>query len=152
MGALLGFDVVVNDPMAERERYPAASRLIDDDLDYQRLTPGAAASVVVATQHKGDHQSMLRTLASPAPYIALIASAKRSGLVLDYLRKEGVAEADFERVHAPAGHDLGARTPEEIALSVLSEVVMRRRGGSGGAMRERLRDRTARDFVTEAAN
>lgn len=110
-GAILGFDVVVNDPMAERERYPAASRLIDDDLDYQRLTPGAADYVVVATQHKGDHQSMLRALASPAPYIALIASAKRSGLVLDYLRKEGVAEADFGRVHAPAGLDLGARTP-----------------------------------------
>jgi xanthine dehydrogenase accessory factor len=89
--------------MAERERYPAAARLIDDDLDYRQLAPGAADYVVVATQHKGDHQSMLRTLASPAPYIALIASAKRSRLVLDYLCKEGVTEAEFRRVHAPAG-------------------------------------------------
>ena len=152
MGALVGFDVVIDDPMAERERYPAAARLIDDDLDYRQLEPGAADYVVVATQHKGDHQSMLRALASPAPYIALIASTKRSGLVLDYLRKEGVAEAEFRRVHAPAGLDLGAKAPEEIALSVLSEIVMHRRGGSGGAMREKLRDRAARDLVTQAAD
>jgi xanthine dehydrogenase accessory factor len=152
IGALVGFDVVVDDPMAERERYPAAVRLIEDDLDYGQLTPGAADYVVVATQHKGDHQSMLRALASPAPHIALIASRKRAGLVLDYLRKEGIAEAELGRVHAPAGLDLGARTPEEIALSVLSEIVMHRRGGSGGAMREKLRDRAARDLVAAAAD
>src|SRR5579884_3512656 len=51
---------------------------------------------------------MLRALAAPAPYIALIASSKRAGLVLDYLRQEGVAEAEFRRIHAPAGLDLGA--------------------------------------------
>ena len=70
IGALVGFDVVVDDPMAERERYPEAARLIDDDLDYEKLTPGAGDYVIVATQHKGDHQSMLRALRSPAPFIA----------------------------------------------------------------------------------
>jgi xanthine dehydrogenase accessory factor len=94
---------------------------------------------------------MLRALAAPAPYIALIASSKRAGLVLDYLRQEGVAEAEFRRIHAPAGLDLGAKTAEEIALSVLSEIVMHRRGGSGGAMREKRRDRAVRDLATEAA-
>ncbi len=151
VGALVGFAVVVDDPMAERERYPAAARLIDDDLDYGRLAPGPSDYVVVATQHKGDHQSMLRALASPAPFIALIASRKRSGLVLDYLREEGVEEAELRRVHAPAGLDLGAKTPEEIALSVLSEIVMHRRGGSGAAMREKLRPPAARDRVAEPA-
>ena len=137
--------------MAERERYPAATRLIEDDLDYGQLTPGPDDYVVVATQHKDDHQSMLRALASPSPYIALIASRKRSGLVLDYLREEGVEEAKMQRVHAPAGLDLGAKTPEEIALSVLSEIVMHRRGGSGAAMREKLRDHAARNLVAEPA-
>jgi xanthine dehydrogenase accessory factor len=149
IGALVGFDVVVDDPMAERERYPEAARLIDDDLDYEKLTPGASDYVIVATQHKGDHQSMLRALRSPAPFIALIASAKRSGLVLDYLRQEGIAENELARVHAPAGLDLGAKTPEEIALSVLSEIVVHRRDGSGFAMRDRLRHRSAREAVTE---
>jgi xanthine dehydrogenase accessory factor len=150
IGALLGFDVVVDDPMAERARYPEAARLIDDDLDYANLTPGADDYVIVATQHKGDHQSMLRALRSPAPFIALIASTKRAGLVLDYLREEGVTEPDLARVHAPAGLDLGGKTPEEIALSVLSEIVLHRRGGSSKAMRQKLR-RPSREAATAQA-
>ena len=79
-----------------------------------------------------------RALASEADYIALIASRKRSGLVLDYLREEGFSEDDVARVMAPSGLDLGARTPEEIALCVISEIVLTRRGGSGMRMREKL--------------
>jgi len=151
MGALLGFDVVVDDPMAERERYAEAARLIDDDLDYAKLAPGPADYVVVGTQHKGDHQSMLRALRSPTPFVALIASRKRSRLVLDYLRAEGLQQAELGRVHAPAGIDLGAKTPEEIALSVLSEIVMHRRGAGGGVMREKSAEHVSGDVVTQAA-
>jgi len=135
MGSMLGFRVVIDDPIAERSRYPDAARLIADDLDYLQLAPAAGDCAIVATQHKGDHRSLLRLMASPAAYIALIASNKRSLLVLDYLREEGVAEEQLARVHAPAGLDLGAQTPEEIALSVLSEIVMHRRGGNGTPMR-----------------
>lgn len=138
IGALMGFDVIVDDPMAEHARYPGAMRLIADDLDYEQLAPGADDYVVVATQHKGDHRSMLRALGSPAGYIALIASNKRAKLVLDYLRDEGITEYALARVAAPAGLDLGAKTPEEIALSVVSEIVMERRNGSGAPLRDRL--------------
>jgi xanthine dehydrogenase accessory factor len=65
----------------------------------------------------------------------VIASHKRARLVLEFLRGQGLAEEDLARVSAPAGLDLGARTPEEIALSVLGEIVMLRRGGSGRPMR-----------------
>jgi xanthine dehydrogenase accessory factor len=139
MGDLLGLEVVVNDPVVDRAHYPAASRLITEDTDYEALTPGIDDYVVIATQHKGDHESMQRALASEAGYIALIASRKRSRLVLDYLRQQGFAESDLERVMAPCGLDLGARTPEEIALCVISEIVMLRRGGSGLRMRDKLR-------------
>jgi xanthine dehydrogenase accessory factor len=64
----------------------------------------------------------------------VIASRKRARLVLDFLRGEGFSDEELARVRAPAGLDLGARTPEEIALSVLSEAVMLRRGGSGAPM------------------
>ena len=137
-GDLLGLDVIVNDPGVEWERYPGAKRLITDDLDYDQLTPAAGDYVVIATQHKGDHESIKKALASQAGYIALIASRKRSGLVLDYLREEGFTEDDIARVMAPSGLDLGARTPEEIALCVMSEIVLTRRGGSGMRMREKL--------------
>jgi xanthine dehydrogenase accessory factor len=138
MGDMLGLDVVVNDPLVDPERYPAASRLITDDPEYEALTPGADDFVVIATQHKGDHLSMTRALASDARYIALIASRKRSRLVLDFLRRERFEDSNLDRVMAPSGIDLGARTPEEIALCVMSEIVLVRRGGTGMRMRDKL--------------
>lgn len=137
---MVGLDVVVNDPLVDRERYPAASRLITNDLDYGALCPAPGDFVVIATQHKGDHMSMKRALSSGARYIALIASRKRSRLVLDYLRREGMADQELDRVMAPSGLDLGARTPEEIALCVISEIVLVRRGGTGLRMRDKLPD------------
>lgn len=151
LGELLGLDVVVNDPGVEWERYPGAKRLITDDLDYDQLTPAPGDYVVIATQHKGDHESIKKALASQAGYIALIASRKRSGLVLDYLRDEGFSEADIARVMAPSGLDLGARTPEEIALCVMSEVVLTRRGGSGMRMREKLAQERQQQRTLRAA-
>jgi xanthine dehydrogenase accessory factor len=139
MGDMLGLSVVVNDPLVDRQRYPSAASLITDDPDYDQLAPAAGDYVVIATQHKGDHESMRRALASEAGYIALIASRKRARLVLDFLRREGFAEDELERVMAPSGLDLGARTPEEIALCVISEIVLVRRGGSGLRMRDKLR-------------
>lgn len=137
-GDAVGLEVVVNDALADRVHYPAAARLVTDDMDYSQLTPRPGDFVVIATQHKGDHASMKRALASNADYVALIASRKRSRLVLDYLREEGFDKAALARVMAPAGLDLGARTPEEIALCVISEIVMHRRAGSGVHMRDRL--------------
>ena len=138
LGDLLGLRVVVNDPGVTWDKYPQATKLITDDPDYAQLQPGADDYVVIATQHKGDHESMKRALASQAGYIALIASRKRSRLVLDYLREEGISEAQINRVMAPSGLDLGARTPEEIALCLMSEIVLVRRGGSGMRMRDKL--------------
>ncbi len=140
MAAMMDFDVVVDDPLADRERYPAAARLLPDDLSYDQLTPGPTDYVVVATQHKGDHQSMDRCVRSPVSYIALIASGKRSKLVLDYLRSRGFSEDELRKVYAPAGLDLHARTADEIALATLSEIVLLRRGGTNAHRRDVLRD------------
>lgn len=138
IGDLMGLRVVVNDPLVDRERYPQASRLISDDLDYSQLQPAEQDYVVIATQHKGDHESISRALSSKAGYIALIASRKRSRLVLDFLQRQGFSEADIQRVVTPSGIDLAPRSPEEIALCIISEIVMLRRGGSGRLMRDLL--------------
>lgn len=138
LGDLMGLKVIVDDPLLEPQKYPAAERLITDDIDYQQLQPLADDYVVIATQHKGDHESLQQALSSPAGYIALIASRKRSRLVRDYLREAGVGKTQLDRVMAPAGLDLGARTPEEIALCVISEIVLTRRGGTGLRMRDKL--------------
>lgn len=138
LGDLLSLQVIVNDPGAGRDKFPQAQHIIDDDLDYSELNPAADDYVVIATQHKGDHESIKRALASDAGYVALIASRKRSRLVLGYLREEGLSEVSIRRVMAPCGLDLGPETPEEIALCVISEITMLRRGGSGARMRDLL--------------
>ena len=147
LGDLMGLTVIVNDPGVARDKYPAASRLISDDLDYAQLQPLPSDYVVIATQHKGDHESMKRALQSSTAYIALIASRKRSRLVLDYLRQEGFSDEDLLRVMAPAGLDLAARSPEEIALCVISEIVLLRRHGTGLRMREKLQQQPEKAVV-----
>ena len=143
IGDLMGFRVIVNDPAVDREKYPQAHRLITDDLDYALLQPEPNDYVVIATQHKGDHESISRALSSDAGYIALIASKKRSRLVLDYLERQGFSAEDVQRVVTPSGIDLAPRTPEEIALCIISEIVMLRRGGSGRLMRDLLSEEGA---------
>ena len=131
-GAELGFRVVVSDtPAPEAERYPGAAEIVGDDYDLARLRPAAGDSVVIATQHKGDHLAAVRALRSPAGLVAIVASRKRAGLMRRFLREEGLGRDALARLRAPAGLDLGARSPEEIALSVIAEIVMQRRGGSG---------------------
>ena len=137
LGDLQGLEVVVIDRLLEADKYPAGARLVTDDPHYQALRPRSEDFVVIATQHKGDHRSMATALRSGAGYIGLVASVKRAGLVLDFLREEGFSEDELHRVRAPAGLDLGALTPEEIALSIMSEIVLVRRGGRGGLMRDK---------------
>ena len=143
IGATLGFRVVIDEtPAPDPVRYPDAVEIIGDDYGYERLAPAAEDAVVIATQHRGDHVSAVRALRSPARHVAVIASRKRAGLVLEFLREQGFTDADLGRLRAPAGLDIGARSPEEIALSVLSEIVMRLRGGSGVSMRDDADQRT----------
>ncbi|PPD32332.1 MAG: XshC-Cox1-family protein [Methylomonas sp.] len=123
----LGFAVTVNDPQVLAEKFPGAE-IISEDPHYQALQPEPADFLVIATHHKGDYLSLTRALQSNARYIALVASRKRAGLIKARLTREGVAAAALDRIRAPAGLDLGGITPQEIALSVISEMVLIRRG------------------------
>jgi len=134
IGALMDFDVIVDDPLAERARFQAAAQVLADDPNYDAVKPGGSDYIVLATQSSGDHQAMKRILASGSGSVELIASHKRAKLVLDYLRDDGQSQDALGRVRAPAGLDLGAQTPEEIALSVISEIVLFRRRGRGFAI------------------
>jgi xanthine dehydrogenase accessory factor len=129
LGDLMGFSITVNDPGAERGSFPQAQRLVTEDFDLTESPIGPKTYVVIATQHKRDHLWLKKAVEGNAAYIALIASRHRAGLVLEYLRAEGIGEEKIATVFAPAGLHLGASTPEEIALSVISQMVSLRRGG-----------------------
>jgi xanthine dehydrogenase accessory factor len=128
------FSITVNDSGASREAFPMAEHLITSDLDFSKMQVGPQTYVVVVTQHKGDQHSIKKALEGDGPYIGLVASTKRAKLVFEYLLDEGVSPEDLKRVHSPAGLDFAGTTPEEIALSIVGEMVAIRRGGSGKSM------------------
>jgi len=146
---LMNFSVTVNDPAADRESFPLADHLVTEDFDLSETPITSRTFVVIATLHKQDHVWLQKALEGNAAYVALIASRHRSKLVLDYLLATGVAPEKVEMVWAPAGLDLGAATPEEIALSIVSQMVALRRGGRVKALKESnpAAERTAADRV-----
>ena len=147
LGNLMSFAVTVHDPSAAKQNFPEAQRVINKDFDVAEVSFGPATYVVIATLHKNDHLWLQRALEGEAAYVALVASAHRSRLVLDYLLAEGVSAERVERVWAPAGLDLGAAGPEEIALSIISQIVALRRGGSAASLKEKISH--ADDVATE---
>lgn len=144
LGHLMSFFVTVHDPSAQKDKFPTADRIVNRDFDVTEISFGPRAFVVIATLHKNDHLWLQRALEGEAAYVALVASAHRSRLVLDYLLAEGMPAGKVESVWAPAGLDLGAATPEEIALSIMSQIVVLRRGGGNvSALKERLNQNLA---------
>ena len=131
MAKQLEFQVAINDPLATPDRFPTADDLVREDPEYAKLGCDERTSVVIATQHRGDYEALRAVLACRPAYVGLIASRTRSALVFDRLREDGV---DPSSVRSPCGLDLGAQTPQEIALSILSEIVQQRRGASGGPL------------------
>jgi xanthine dehydrogenase accessory factor len=96
-----------------------------DDLAAVPVTPRTA--VVVATHGRFDEDALERALRSEADYVSLVASPTRAGVVREALRARAIPDERLGRLKAPAGLDLGAVTPEEIAVSILAEIVARRR-------------------------
>ncbi len=134
----LDFNVTVIDDRAEfssREKFPDPSvRLIAEDFvrALQSLTITQAAHVVIVTRgHKHDEICLREVIEKPARYIGMIGSRRRTTTIREHLRREGVAAEFLRRVHSPIGLDIGAQTPEEIALAILAEIVLARRGGTG---------------------
>jgi len=127
----LGFAVTVDDPTATKERFPTADHVLTDDVDFTAAPVHAASYVVITTQHHADDKALAAVMPKHPRYVALVASKQRSRIVLNDLVNAGVPREELLKVRAPAGLDLGAKTPEEIAFAILGEIVALKRGGSG---------------------
>ena len=97
---------------------------------------GRGVSVCIVTRgHSEDEQCLRAVLTSSNPdYVGLIGSKRRTRIVLERLRESGAGSEQLKKVHAPIGLDIGAVTPEEVALAIIAEIVAVRRGGSGGPL------------------
>ena len=98
-----------------------------------RLSLGPSASVVVGTHGSGDEEALEQILSGGAGHVSLIASRKRAAAITRTLAQRGVADDRIRRLHAPAGLDIGATTPAEIAVSILAEVIQHRRSDAAAA-------------------
>jgi xanthine dehydrogenase accessory factor len=98
------------------------------------LTLPASAAVVVATHGDSDETALQQALGSGAGYVSLVASRKRAAVLAHALIERGISHDQISRIKAPAGIDIGAVTPSEIALSILAEVVQHRRAGKSATV------------------
>jgi xanthine dehydrogenase accessory factor len=124
---------------ANAERFPMADRVIRGDFveELRRFPIDGNTYVICVTRgHKQDELSLREVAASEAAYVGMIGSIRRVSTVLTHLAQEGVSREALERVHTPIGLDIGAETPEEIAVSVVAELVLARRGGTGRKLSE----------------
>lgn len=98
----------------------------------QAVGSGKGVFVTIVTRgHKQDEECLRATLTGGCDYVGMIGSKRRTNIVLEKMREEGAHEDDLNRVRAPIGLDIGAVSPEEVALAILAEIVAERRGGTG---------------------
>ncbi|HEV8404148.1 MAG TPA: XdhC family protein [Candidatus Limnocylindrales bacterium] len=128
LGSAAGWRVTVIDPIAEPDAFPGADR-VHASADLRGLDPDASPYVVVASQGIWDEEAVGLALSREVSYVGLIASPTRAAVVRDWLHEETTIGRDrIAALRAPAGLDLGAETADEVALSILAELVQVRRG------------------------
>lgn len=122
LAKLLHFTVIVVDPLVKSSDSPEADRLLHS-LDFSLLPPASARYVVVASRGKFDEEAVEQALQANSNYVALVANKKRAQEIRRSLELRGESPEGLARVRAPAGLNIGAEGPEEIALSILAEIV-----------------------------
>jgi xanthine dehydrogenase accessory factor len=135
----LGFRVVVCDArgrFATPERFPDVDELIlgwPSEVLPKLALDESSYVVVVTHDAKLDNPALMAALRSPAPYVGALGSKKTHARRLKALREAGASEEDMERIHSPIGLDIGAGSPQEIALAILAEIVAVRNAARTGA-------------------
>jgi len=137
LGLVMGYTIDAIDPEADRATFPDAER-VSADLRGLELADRPASQrhrlfAVVATLGQHDEEAIVQALAVEPAYLGVVASRKRFGEIANTLKARGVTTAALARVTNPAGIDIGARAPEEIALSILAEIVRVRHAAAAQA-------------------
>jgi xanthine dehydrogenase accessory factor len=131
-----GFSITVADDreaFSNAERFPMADNLYTTYEDaFANISPNASAYLLIVTRgHRDDMRVLAWAVRTEARYIGMIGSKRKVLSVYKALEKESYLPEEFERVHAPVGLDIGALTPEEIAVSITAELIAVRRNAVG---------------------
>jgi xanthine dehydrogenase accessory factor len=150
LAAFTGYHTTLIDDRAEflkRERFPEEQieLMVADDWNSavrEAVGNGRGVSVAVVTRgHNEDEQCMQAVVRANPDYVGLIGSKRRTSIVIDRLREAGTADEQLKNIHAPIGLDIGAVSPEEVALAILAEIIAARRGGTGASLSSWRRNR-----------
>jgi xanthine dehydrogenase accessory factor len=131
LGKRMGFRVSVAAPVEDHDKFPAADLVTGYDLARLGETE---RYIVIATQGRSDEASLTAALAAPARYVAFVGSHRKAAALRCALAARGVNQDRLAALRSPAGLDIGAVTPEEIALSIVAEIVELRRRGARTAV------------------
>ena len=143
LGALLGYQTMLID---DRPEFLQRERFVDEEIELvvasdwtsavrDVLGNGRGAYVAVVTRgHSEDEQCMRAVVQARPDYMGLIGSKRRTTIVIDRLREAGADEEELRKIRAPIGLDIGAVSPEEVAIAIMAEIVAERHGAAGGSL------------------
>jgi len=143
LGSFAGYHTTLIDDRAEfleRERFPDQQIHLVVAADWgaavrEVVADGRGVAVAVVTRgHNEDEICMHAVLPANPDYVGLIGSKRRTSIVIERLRETGVTDEQLRKIRAPIGLDIGAVSPEEVALAIIAEIVAERRGGKGGSL------------------
>ena len=143
LAAFTGYHTTLIDDRADflkRDRFPESEidLVVADDWSSavrDVIGNGRGVSVAVVTRgHNEDERCMQAVVRANPDYVGLIGSKRRTSIVIDRLREAGVPDEQLKNIRAPIGLDIGAVSPEEVALSIMAEIVAERRGGTGTSL------------------
>ena len=129
LGKTVGYSIAVVAPEANREKFPDADSL-GQEFGAAEIRVTSETFIVVATQGEHDQEALESALQTSARYISFIASHAKAKKVIALLSEKGVPSETLSRIKAPAGLDIGTSAPDEIAVSILAEIIQMKRGSA----------------------
>lgn len=136
MAKLLNFKLIVHTSKSNEELYPDADKIITEGLKVEDIDE-KINYFILATHQGNDDKIALGAIRKGIPYVGVIASQKKANLIKEYLLDNNVSESEIKNLHSPIGLDLNAITPEQIALSIISEIVMLENRATGKQMKDK---------------
>jgi xanthine dehydrogenase accessory factor len=133
LGSTIGYGVSIVCSQNNRTDTTDIEIIVTDDFKLPAGKITAQTFVVVSTQGEGDEEALEQAVKSDASYVAFVASKTKAAKVMEFLEERGVSREKISRVRAPAGLNIGATSPEEIAVSILAEIVQIRAGEAKSA-------------------
>ena len=130
---IMGISVSVVDEredFANRKRFPGAEKIINEKpvIAFNKLTINSSTYVVIVTKgHQHDEEVLSSVIHCDARYIGMIGSKTKNNLIFQHLREKGITEEKIKKIYTPIGINIGAQTPEEIAVSIIAEIIQIKR-------------------------